>query len=65
MTAAAAAYAAVGAVFAVAFAWRGAARLDPAARGATWGFRVVILPAAAALWPWLLVRWLLVRGSRA
>ncbi|MEM1206172.1 MAG: hypothetical protein AAGN66_23275 [Acidobacteriota bacterium] len=51
-------YAAVGAVFAVAFAIRGAGRVDPVARGGTWGFRLLILPGAAALWPLLLRRWL-------
>lgn len=51
------AYAAVGAVFAAGFAWRGAERLEPSAHGATLGFRVIIGPAAALLWPCLLVRW--------
>ena len=51
------AYLALGAVFAPAFALAGAQRIDPAARGATWGFRVLILPGAAALWPLLLRRW--------
>ena len=50
-------YAAVGAVFAVAFALAGAARVDPAAKGAPWTFRVLILPGAAALWPLLALRW--------
>ena len=55
------AYALVGMLFAVAFVLKGAARLDPDAVGATWGFRVLIFPGAAALWPWLLARW--VRGG--
>lgn len=54
-------YAAVGLVFAVPFVLVGAGRVDPSARGGTWGFRLVILPGAAALWPLLLARWL--RGS--
>jgi hypothetical protein len=57
------AYAAVGVAFALPFAWRLASRLDPAARAGTAGFRVLILPGAAALWPYLLVR--LVRGASA
>lgn len=57
------AYAAVGVAFALPFAWRLAARLDPAARAGTAGFRVLILPGAAALWPYLLVR--LARGASA
>ncbi len=55
------AYAAVGIVFALVFAWRGAARIDPAAVGSTRGFRLIILPGSAALWPLLLLRWL--RGA--
>lgn len=51
-------YALAGVAFAVVFALRGAGRLDPAARTGSWGFRLVIIPAAAALWPWLLGRWL-------
>lgn len=47
-----------GALFAIAFAWRGAARVDPAAREGTWGFRLLILPGSALLWPLLLMRWL-------
>jgi hypothetical protein len=55
-------YAAIGAVFAVAFASFGAARIDPSANGASVGFRLLILPGATALWPVLLRRWL--RGDR-
>ncbi len=51
-------YAAVGLAFAFAFVVRGANRIDPSARIGTRGFRVLIFPGAAALWPLLLVRWL-------
>jgi len=51
-------YAALGAIFAVAFAARGAQRIDPVARGAPLGFKLLLLPASAALWPLLLVMWL-------
>ncbi len=51
-------YLALGAIFAVSFAAFGVTRLDPAARGATLGFRLLILPGAAAFWPLLLRRWL-------
>ena len=54
-------YAAVGAVFAAAFAVRGAAAIDPSAYGAPVVFRLLILPGAAALWPLLLLKW---RASR-
>jgi len=51
-------YTLVGLLFAVAFVFRGAARLDPDAVAGTWGFRVLILPGAAALWPYLALRWM-------
>lgn len=57
------AYALLGLGFALAFAARGVQRLDPAARAATLGFRVAIVPGAAAFWPLLLRRWL--RGDSA
>jgi hypothetical protein len=50
-------YAAFGAVFGVAFVARGAARTDPAARGAGLGFRTAILPGVVLLWPVLAWRW--------
>lgn len=52
----AAAYLGVGLLFALGFALRLAGRLDPAARHGTWGFRILIVPGAALLWPLLLVR---------
>ena len=55
------AYAALGLVFAVPFVIAGAGRIDPAAAKGTPGFRLLILPGAAALWPYLLLRW--VRGA--
>ena len=51
-------YLGVGLVFAVAFVWRGVGTIDPAARGGTAGFRLLIIPGAAALWPILARRWL-------
>ena len=51
-------YAAIGFVFAIAFAWKGAGKIDPAAVEGTWGFRLLIIPGAAALWPILARRWL-------
>lgn len=50
-------YAALGLVFAIAFVLRGAARIDPQARGASWGFRLAILPGVIALWPLVALRW--------
>ena len=50
-------YLAIGVVFGIAFVLRGAGRIDPSARNGTWGFRVLILPGAMALWPLLAKRW--------
>jgi hypothetical protein len=52
----AAVYLAAGLAFAVPFAWRGVDRLDPLAHGSTPGFRVLIVPGVAMLWPLLAVR---------
>ena len=56
------AYAAVGLLFGVAFVTRGIARVDHVAEHAPPGFRLIVLPGSAALWPFLLVRW--IRASR-
>lgn len=54
-------YLAAGLAFAVPFVVRGAGRIDPRARDGTIGFRLLILPGSAALWPLLALRWL--RGA--
>jgi hypothetical protein len=53
---AAQAYGAVGLVAGVAFLLFGIDRVEPAARGA-YGFRPLMLPGLALLWPWVLWRW--------
>jgi hypothetical protein len=50
-------YLAVGLGFALAFASRGVQRIDPQARGGSWGFRLAILPGTVAFWPLLMRRW--------
>ncbi|MDH4063477.1 MAG: hypothetical protein OEW19_03695 [Acidobacteriota bacterium] len=50
-------YAALGLCVAVPFVWRGVDAVDPMARGASWGFRLLILPGSTIFWPLLLVRW--------
>ena len=50
--------------FAAPFVLRGAARIDPAARDVTVGFRLIIVPAVVTLWPILLRRWLAGRQPR-
>lgn len=57
------AYLALGAAFAVAFVVAGVDRVDPGAAGGTVGFRLLILPGAAALWPLLARRWWAARGE--
>lgn len=51
------AYALVGVVVGAAFVARGVARVDHSAKGAPLGFRLMILPGAAALWPWVMAKW--------
>ena len=53
-----AAYLGCGLIFAVAFTLKGAGRTNPHATNGSWGFRLLILPGAAALWPCLLRTWL-------
>ena len=50
-------YAVVGLLFAVAFVAFGVGRVDPAARGASIRFRLLILPGIAALWPLMATKW--------
>jgi len=50
-------YCGLGLVFALLFVWRGVGVIDPAAREGTIGFRLLIVPASALLWPLLLRRW--------
>lgn len=52
-----AAYAVAGLAFGLCFVTVGVTRLDPAARGTSWPFRVLVLPGAAALWPLLAMKW--------
>ena len=51
------AYAGLGLLFAVPFVFRGVQRLDSEAKGSGIGFRLLILPGAASLWPLFLYRW--------
>ena len=51
-------YLGCGLAFALPFAFIGAGKIDSHASHGSWGFRLLILPGAMALWPWLLRRWL-------
>ncbi len=55
-------YAAVGVVTAFAFVVFGVTRVQPAP--VSLGARILILPGAAALWPYVLRRWLKARGPQ-
>lgn len=55
-------YLAIGVLFAVWFAARGAGKLDEAAKEAGFGFRLIIFFGAAAFWVLLLAR--LVKGEK-
>ncbi|MEP6571327.1 MAG: hypothetical protein ABJD11_01485 [Gemmatimonadota bacterium] len=57
-------YSAAGIAFGLLFAMWGAGRADPVARDGTWGFRLLLIPGAAALWPLLLYRMLVAPGRR-
>ena len=52
-----AAYTLIGIAFAIAFVAFGVSRVDPAAKGAPIGFRLLILPGVAALWPVMAAKW--------
>lgn len=54
-------YAAIGVAFAAVFVTIGIGRVDPVARKAPLGFRLIVLPGCAALWPLLLGRWVRAR----
>ena len=57
------AYSALGLLFAVAFVTIGISQVDPSSKDSGVGFRLIILPGVAALWPMLLTRWIRVRGQ--
>jgi uncharacterized membrane protein YdfJ with MMPL/SSD domain len=58
-------YGSAGAVFAVAFVLFGIHRVDPVAEHAPFGFRLIVIPGVAALWPLLLGRWLRAKRGRS
>lgn len=58
-------YAALGVLFAIAFVGTGIKQVDPVARNSGLGFRLIILPGVAALWPLLAVRWIRNTGASA
>lgn len=57
-------YVLLGVCIGAAFVIKGVHRLDSAANGAPFSFRLIILPAAAALWPLILLRWITAARSK-
>jgi hypothetical protein len=57
-------YAAAGLVIAVAFVTFGVTRVLPQPVSVSLGARLLLLPGAAALWPYVLARWLRCRSAR-
>ena len=60
---AAALYTVPAVVIGLLFVTLGVGRVDHAAMGAPWSFRLLIWPGAAALWPLVLVKW--IRAARS
>ncbi len=58
------AYTAAGVLTAVAFVAFGLKRVLPPATPVTIGARLLFLPGAAALWPYVLMRWIKARSRR-
>ena len=56
-------YAGIGLIFGLLFVTIGISRVDSQAGGASLGFRLIILPGVAGLWPLLLMRWISGRYS--
>ena len=50
-------YVLIGLLFAIGFVLVGVHRVDPIARGGSWGFRLIIVPGVVAFWPLLALRW--------
>lgn len=51
-------YFALGFIFAIVFLVSGVGRIDPAARGAGIGFKLIIMPGLCLFWPLMLYRWI-------
>lgn len=54
----AAIYIICGFIFAIVFISKGIEKVDEGAHGATWGFKLIIIPGVVALWPLLLKKWI-------
>jgi len=50
-------YLLLGLISGVLFVGFGIGRVDPAARGTSIGFRLLVLPGSIALWPFVVAKW--------
>ena len=57
----AALYLVAGVLFAFFFLIKGIQKVDTAAYGSGWGFRLIILPGVITFWPVLLTKWIKVK----
>ncbi len=57
-------YLVMGFVFAIAFLVKGIAMVDENTKGATIGFRIIILPGTIVFWPLLLKKWISASKSK-
>jgi hypothetical protein len=51
-------YLVLGTAVGIPFVWRGVDKVDAAAAGTSWGFRLMILSGSIALWPLVVRLWL-------
>lgn len=51
-------YLALGVVFAIPFVLCGVGKIDSSAAKGSWGFKIIIIPGVAALWPLMAWRWM-------
>ena len=52
------AYTVLGVLFAIVFVTKGIGRVDPVAQSSKTGFRLIVFPGVAALWPLLFAKWI-------
>ena len=57
-------YAVIGVLVALGFLLRGVGKVDPAAKGSSVLFRVVIFPGCVGLWPVVLNKWIRAERGR-
>lgn len=51
-------YLAIGLLFCIPFVLKGVGKNDPAVKGSTIGFKLIIIPGVVMLWPVLIRRWM-------